>query len=151
MRVVLTTVLEASVKVNDRLIAKIGRGFLLLVGFTDGDDKETVDKMVDKILSLRVFPDEHGQINISLQDINGSILSVSQFTLYANASKGRRPSFVDALRPGEAEPLYDYFNQQIELKYGRLQTGIFGADMNVESINNGPFTLLLDSKELFYQ
>ena len=150
MRVVLTTVLEAGVKINDRLIAKISRGYLLLVGFTDGDDRETVDKMIDKILSLRVFPDENGQINISLQDVNGSILSVSQFTLYANASKGRRPSFVDALRPGEAEPLYDYFNQQLELKHGKIQTGIFGADMKVESINDGPFTLLLDSKELFY-
>ena len=150
MRVVLTTVLEAGVKINDRLVAKISRGYLLLVGFTDGDDKETVDKMVDKILSLRVFPDEHGQINISLQDVNGSILSVSQFTLYANTSKGRRPSFVDALRPGEAEPLYDYFNQQLELKHGKVQTGVFGSDMKVESVNDGPFTLLLDSKELFY-
>ena len=151
MRVVLTTVLEAGVKINDRLVAKISRGYLLLVGFTDGDDKEIVDKMVDKILSLRVFPDDNGQINISLQDVNGAILSVSQFTLYANASKGRRPSFVDALRPGEAEPLYDYFNQQLELKHGKVQTGVFGADMKVESINDGPFTLLLDSKELFYQ
>ena len=150
MRVVLTTVLEASVKIENRLVAKISRGFLLLVGFTDGDDKETIDKMVDKILSLRVFPDENGQINISLQDVNGSILSVSQFTLYANASKGRRPSFVDALRPGEAEPLYEYFNQQLELKHGKVQTGVFGADMKVESVNDGPFTLLLDSKELFY-
>ena len=150
MRVVLTTVLEAGVKINERLVAKISRGYLLLVGFTNGDDKETVDKMVEKILSLRVFPDENGQINISLQDVNGSILSVSQFTLYANASKGRRPSFVDALRPGEAEPLYDYFNQQLELKHGKVQTGVFGADMKVESINDGPFTLLLDSKELFY-
>ena len=150
MRVVLTTVLEAGVKIDNRLVAKISRGYLLLVGFTDGDDREIVDKMVDKILSLRVFPDEHGQINISLQDVNGSILSVSQFTLYANASKGRRPSFVDALRPGEAEPLYDYFNQQLELKHGKVQTGVFGADMKVESINDGPFTLLLDSKELFY-
>ena len=150
MRVILTTVLQAGVKINDRLVAKISRGYLLLVGFTDGDNQETVDKMVDKILSLRVFPDENGQINISLQDVNGSILSVSQFTLYANASKGRRPSFVDALRPGEAEPLYDYFNQQLELKHGKVQTGVFGADMKVESINDGPFTLLLDSKELFY-
>ena len=150
MRVVLTTVLEAGVKINDRLVAKISRGYLLLVGFTDGDDKEIVDKMVDKILSLRVFPDDNGQINISLQDVNGAILSVSQFTLYANASKGRRPSFVDALRPGEAEPLYDYFNQQLELKHGKVQTGVFGADMKVESINDGPFTLLLDSKELFF-
>ena len=150
MRVILTTVNEASVTINDKMVAKIGRGFLLLIGFTDGDDKEIVDKMVDKILSLRVFPDEHGQINISLQEVNGSILSVSQFTLYANASKGRRPSFVDALRPGEAEPLYDYFNEQLELKHQKVQTGVFGADMKVESINDGPFTLLLDSKELFY-
>ena len=97
MRVVLTTVLEASVKINDKLVGSIERGYLLLVGFTDGDNKETVDKMVDKILSLRAFPDEHGQINISLQDVNGSILSVSQFTLYANTAKGRRPSFTKML------------------------------------------------------
>ena len=149
MRVVLTTVLEAKVTINEKVVGQISRGYLLLVGFTEGDNKETVEKMVDKILSLRVFPDEHGQINISLQDVNGSILSVSQFTLYANASKGRRPSFVDALRPGEAEPLYDYFNQQLELKHQKVSTGVFGADMKVESINDGPFTLLLDSKELF--
>ena len=149
MRVVLTTVLEAKVEINGKTVGSINRGYLLLVGFTDGDNKETVDKMVDKILSLRVFPDEHGQINISLQEVNGSILSVSQFTLYANATKGRRPSFVDALRPGEAEPLYDYFNQQLELKHGKVSTGVFGADMKVSSINDGPFTLLLDSKELF--
>ena len=149
MRVILTTVLEASVEISGKTVGKISRGYLLLVGFTDGDDKETVDKMVDKILSLRVFPDEHGQINISLQEVNGAILSVSQFTLYADASKGRRPSFVNALRPGEAEPLYDYFNQQLELKHGKVSTGVFGADMKVHSINDGPFTLLLDSKELF--
>ena len=149
MRIVLTTVLEASVTINNKMIANISRGYLLLVGFTQGDNQETVEKMVDKILSLRVFPDEHGQINISLQEVNGSILSVSQFTLYANATKGRRPSFIDALRPGEAEPLYDYFNQQLEIKHNKVQTGIFGADMKVESINDGPFTLLLDSKELF--
>lgn len=149
MRVVLTTVLEANVKINDKIIASINRGFLLLVGFTLGDDREIVDKMVDKILSLRVFPDDHGQINISLQDVNGEILSVSQFTLYANASKGRRPSFVDALNPGNAEPLYEYFNEQLTLKHQKVSTGIFGADMKVSSINDGPFTLLLDSKELF--
>ena len=149
MRIVLTTVLEAKVEINNKTVGQISRGYLLLVGFTDGDDKEIVDKMVDKVLSLRVFPDEHGQINISLQEVNGSILSVSQFTLYANAAKGRRPSFVDALRPGEAEPLYDYFNQQLELKHGKVSTGVFGADMKVHSVNDGPFTLLLDSKELF--
>ena len=149
MRVILSTVLDASVSIEGRTVGQIGRGYLLLVGFTDGDDKEIVSKMVDKILSLRVFPDEHGMINISLQDVNGGILSVSQFTLYADAAKGRRPSFVYALRPGEAEPLYDYFNQQLELKHGKVSTGVFGADMKVYSVNDGPFTLLLDSKEMF--
>ena len=149
MRVILTTVDSASVTIKDKLVATIQKGYLLLVGFTDGDDKEIIDKMVDKILSLRVFPDDHGQINLSLQDVNGEILSVSQFTLYADTKKGRRPSFVKALRPGEAEPLYDYFNSQIEVKYGRLSSGVFGADMKVSSVNDGPFTLILDSVELF--
>ncbi len=149
MRVVLQTVKEAEVRIAGKVVGKISEGYLLLVGFTDGDDKDTVDKMVDKILSLRVFPDEHGQINISLQDVNGEILSVSQFTLYANTKKGRRPSFVDALRPNEAIILYDYFNDLLEQKHGKVSTGVFGADMEVDSINNGPFTLLLDSKELF--
>lgn len=148
MRIVLTTVKEASVKISGKLIASIKEGFLLLVGFTDGDNKEIVEEMVSKLLNLRVFPDGHGQINISLSDINGSILSVSQFTLYADVSKGRRPSFINAMRPNQAEELYNYFNYLIEEKYGRLSTGIFGADMEVSSINNGPFTLLLDSKDI---
>lgn len=149
MRVILTTVKSANVRIEEKTVGSIQLGYLLLVGFTDGDDKEIVDKMVDKILSLRVFPDEHGQINISLDEVNGSILSVSQFTLYANTRKGRRPSFVDALYPGAAEPLYEYFNQQLEMKHGKVSTGIFGADMVVSSENLGPFTLILDSKELF--
>lgn len=150
MKVVLTTVKKASVSINDKIVGAINRGYLLLVGFSDGDDQETVDKMVEKILSLRAFPDEHGQINISLDEVNGEILSISQFTLYANVRKGRRPSFVDALSPNAAQVLYDYFNQKLE-SYGKtVQTGIFGADMLVSSENDGPFTLLLDSKELFY-
>lgn len=149
MKIVLTTVKEASVTIKGKMVGHITKGFLLLVGFTDGDDKEIVDKMVDKLLSLRVFPDENGQINLSLQEVNGSILSVSQFTLYADTKKGRRPSFVKALRPGEAEPLYDYLNSQLEVKHGKLSTGVFGADMDVLSINDGPFTIILDSKELF--
>jgi D-tyrosyl-tRNA(Tyr) deacylase len=149
MRVVLTTVLEAKVEINKKVVGAISRGYLLLVGFTDGDNKETVDKMIDKILSLRVFPDEHGNINISLQDVNGSILSVSQFTLYANTAKGRRPSFVDALRPGEAEPLYDYFNEKLRESEFKIETGVFGADMKISLVNDGPFTMILDSKELF--
>lgn len=149
MRVVLTTVLEASVTISGKTVGKIGKGYCLLVGFTDGDNEETVTKMVDKILSLRVFADENRQINLSLQDVNGSILSVSQFTLYADTRKGRRPSFVNALTPHLAEPLYDLFNQQLEEKYGKLSTGVFGADMLVSSVNDGPFTVVLDSKELF--
>ena len=149
MRVVLTTVNHASVTIQGKVVSSIKRGFLLLVGFTSGDNEEIVEKMVDKILSLRVFPDEHGQINISLDDVNGEVLSVSQFTLYGDVKKGRRPSFVDALRPFEAEKLYDYFNLLIEQKRGSVSTGVFGADMKVESENDGPFTLVIDSKELF--
>ena len=149
MKVVLTTVNEASVTILDKVVGKIDRGFLLLVGFTYGDNEEIVNRMVDKVLNLRVFPDENNKINLSLQDVNGSILSISQFTLYANSKGSRRPSFIDALNPAEAEKLYNYFNQLIENKYGRLSTGVFGADMKVSSINDGPFTLLLDSKELF--
>ena len=149
MKVVLTTVNEASVTVLDKVIGKINRGYLLLVGFTFGDNEELVSKMVDKILNLRVFPDEAGMINLSLADVKGSILSISQFTLYANAKGSRRPSFIDALTPAEAEKLYDYFNKCIEERYGKLSTGIFGADMKVSSINDGPFTLILDSKEIY--
>ena len=149
MRVVLTTVLEASVSINLKIVGQISKGYLLLVGFTDGDNEETVNKMVDKILSLRVFADENRQINLSIQDVNGSILSVSQFTLYANTRKGRRPSFVNALTPHLAEPLYEYFNKLLEEKHGKVSTGVFGADMLVSSINDGPFTVMLDSKELF--
>ena len=149
MRVVLTTVNHADVKIDGKVVGAIKRGYLLLVGFTEGDDKAIVEKMVDKILALRVFPDEHGQINISLNDVNGDILSISQFTLYGDVRKGRRPSFTDALRPHDAEILYDYFNLLIEQKHGSVSTGVFGADMKVTSENDGPFTLTLDSKELF--
>jgi len=149
MKVVLTTVKEASVKIDNKIVGSIKRGYLLLVGFTSGDNEAIVDKMVDKILALRVFPDENGQINLSLDTVNGDILSVSQFTLYADATKGRRPSFVNALNPSSAEPLYEYFNSQLESKYRPISTGIFGADMDVSSVNEGPFTLVLDSEELF--
>lgn len=149
MRVVLTTVNHADVKIDGKVVGAIKRGYLLLVGFTEGDDKAIVEKMVDKILALRVFPDDHGQINISLNDVNGDILSISQFTLYGDVRKGRRPSFTDALRPHDAEILYDYFNLLIEQKHGSVSTGVFGADMKVTSENDGPFTLTLDSKELF--
>ena len=149
MRVVLTTVTKASVTIDNKLYSSINRGFLLLVGFTFGDNKLIVDKMVDKIISLRVFMDENGKTNKSIYDVNGEIMSVSQFTLYASAKDGRRPSFVNALTPKDAEELYLYFNDKIKEKFGDVKTGIFGADMLVESVNDGPFTLLLNSEELF--
>ena len=150
MKVILQTVKEAHVNILGKTVGSISNGCLLLVGFTDGDDQEIVNRMVDKILKLRVFADENRNINLSLFDVKGGILSISQFTLYANTKGGRRPSFVDAMRPHEAEVLYDYFNKQLENVSGiHIETGVFGADMDVYSINDGPFTLVIDSKELF--
>ena len=148
MRIVLTTVLNASVTIDQTVVGKINRGFCLLVGFTHDDTKEIVDKMIDKMLGLRVFPDENGLTNLSIYDIKGEILSVSQFTLYADLAKGRRPSFVNAMKPDDAKALYGYFNEQIKLKYGAVETGVFGADMKVSSVNDGPFTVIMDSKEI---
>ena len=149
MRVVLTTVLNASVTIDNKIYSQIDRGFCLLVGFTHSDDQKLVDKIIDKILSLRVFADERGLTNLSIYDVKGQIMSVSQFTLYADTSGGRRPSFVNAMKPDQARELYAYFNQQLENKFGPIATGIFGADMKVSSVNDGPFTVLLDSEELF--
>ncbi len=150
MKVVLQTVREAHVDILGKTVGRISNGYLLLVGFTDGDDKEVVSKMADKILKLRVFADEKRQINLSLDTVNGGILSISQFTLYADTTGGRRPSFVNALHPHEAEPLYDFFNKELARLSGKpIETGVFGADMDVHSVNDGPFTLVLDSKELF--
>ena len=148
MRIVLTTVLNASVTIDNKIVGKINRGFCLLVGFTHEDNKEVVDKMIDKMLGLRVFPDENGLTNLSIYDVKGEILSVSQFTLYADVTGGRRPSFVNAMKPEQAKELYAYFNTQIKEKYGAVQTGEFGADMKVSSVNDGPFTVILDSKEI---
>lgn len=149
MKVVLATVKEASVTIDDKPYSQISKGYLLLVGFTHDDNIDIVNKMVDKILSLRVFPDDNGNTNLSIYDVDGEILSVSQFTLYADTRKGRRPSFVNAMRPDEATKLYDYFNRLLKDKYQKVQTGVFGADMKVSSINDGPFTIVLESEELF--
>ena len=148
MRIVLTTVLNASVTIDNQVIGKIDRGFCVLVGFTHTDTKEIVDKMLDKMLSLRVFMDENGLTNLSIYDVKGEILSVSQFTLYADLAKGRRPSFVNAMKPDQAKELYAYFNAQIKEKYGAVQTGEFGADMKVSSVNDGPFTVIMDSEDI---
>ena len=148
MRIVLTTVLNASVEIEGKIVGKINRGFCLLVGFTHTDTKEIVDKMIDKMLSLRVFVDEKGLTNLSIYDVKGEILSVSQFTLYADLTGGRRPSFINAMKPNEAKALYEYFNEQVKVKYGAVETGVFGADMKVSSVNDGPFTIILDSEEI---
>ena len=150
MKVVLQTVKNAHVDILGKTVGSISNGYLLLVGFTDGDNREIVTKMADKILKLRVFADEKRQINLSLDTVNGDILFISQFTLYADVTNGRRPSFINALHPHEAEPLYHFFNQELERISGKhIETGVFGADMEVYSVNDGPFTLVLDSKELF--
>ena len=148
MRIVLTTVISASVTIDNRIVGSINRGFCVLVGFTHTDTKETVDKMVDKMLSLRVFMDENGLTNLSIYDVKGEILSVSQFTLYADLAKGRRPSFVNAMKPDDAKALYAYFNEQIKAKYGAVETGEFGTDMKVSSVNDGPFTVIMDSEDI---
>lgn len=148
MRIVLTTVLNASVTIDNQVVGKIDRGFCVLVGFTHTDTKEIVDKMLDKMLSLRVFMDENGLTNLSIYDVKGEILSVSQFTLYADLAKGRRPSFVNAMKPDQAKELYAYFNAQIKEKYGAVQTGEFGANMKVSSVNDGPFTVIMDSEDI---
>lgn len=148
MKVVVQRVSESSVTIDGCVQGSIQKGFMVLVGFCPDDTKGIVDKMVDKVIGLRVFEDENGKMNLSLQDVNGSILSISQFTLYADCIKGRRPSFISAAKPDLAIPLYDYFNEKIREHGVHLQTGIFGADMKVALVNDGPVTILLDSQEI---
>ena len=148
MRIVLTTVLNASVTIDNQVVGQINRGFCVLVGFTHDDSKERVEKMVNKLVFLRLFDDKNGKTNLSLEDIGGSILSISQFTLYASLKDGRRPSFVNAMRPDEATKLYDYFNECLRKTGIHIETGVFGADMKINLENNGPFTTILDSAEL---
>ena len=149
MRIIVQNVTRASCEVNQKIVGSISRGFCLFVGFTNGDNKEVVNKMANKLLSLRLFDDENGKTNLSLKDVNGEILSISQFTLYASVKDGRRPSFVNALNPKEASELYDYFNQCLKDAGYKVETGIFGAMMKIDLVNDGPFTTILDSKELF--
>lgn len=148
MRVVLQVVKHASVTIDEKLYSSINKGFLLLVGFTEGDNEETVNKVMNKIISLRIFPDVNGKTNLAFTDIGGEILCVSQFTLYADISHGRRPSFINAMRPEEASKLYDYTIEYLEETLGKVEKGVFGADMKVDLLNDGPFTLMIDSKEL---
>ncbi|MBA4543192.1 MULTISPECIES: D-aminoacyl-tRNA deacylase [Thermoactinomyces] len=147
MRIVLQRVKEASVTVNNECTGAVGHGLLLLVGFTQGDTEEDLRYLADKVVNLRIFEDETGKMNHSLLDVGGSILSVSQFTLYGDCRKGRRPNFMDAAKPDLAEPLYRRFNEILR-EYGvKVETGIFGAMMEVSLVNDGPVTLLLESKK----
>lgn len=149
MRLVVQRVSESSVSVGDKVVGKIGNGFMVLVGITNDDNEMIVDKMIDKLINLRIFEDENEKLNLSLLDVGGSILSISQFTLYANCKKGRRPSFLDAAKPDVSKPLYDYFNQKLKDSGIKVETGIFGAMMDVSLVNSGPITIILDSKEIF--
>ena len=148
MRIVAQNVTNASVSIDNKIVGKISRGFCLLVGFTHDDNEAIVKKMAEKLVSLRVFEDENGKTNLSLSDVGGEILSVSQFTLYASVKDGRRPSFVNAMEPSKASALYDYFNKCLEELGYAPQKGVFGADMKVSLVNDGPFTTFIDSKEL---
>ena len=144
MRVVVQRCTEASVTVDNKIVGKIDKGMMLLVGFTEGDDSKIIDYMVDKVINLRIFDDENGVMNKSLIDTGGSILSVSQFTLYADATKGRRPSYVKALSGDRAIGLYNEFNEKLKKQNIHVETGIFGAEMQVALINDGPITILLE-------
>ena len=146
MKILLQRVKRASVKVDNGIIGDIDNGLLLFVGFTNGDNENIIEQMAKKCVELRIFSDENGKMNKSLLDINGKILSISQFTLYANYLKGRRPSFENSLEPILAEKYYEYFNDLLHNIYSiDVQRGKFGADMQVELINDGPVTIMLDS------
>lgn len=144
MRVLVQRCDKALVRVNDNVVGSINKGLMILVGFTEGDNFDTIKYMADKIVNLRVLDDENGIMNKSILDKSYSILSVSQFTLYGDASKGRRPSYVNALNGSLAKPLYDKFNEELRKHGVEVETGSFGADMKVELINDGPVTIMLE-------
>ena len=144
MRIIVQRCTNAQVTVDNKIVGKIDNGLMLLVGFTHTDDETNIDYMIDKVINLRIFDDENGVMNKSLLDVNGSILSISQFTLYADARKGRRPSYINALSGDKATKLYDEFNNKIKEKNIHIETGIFGADMKVSLTNDGPVTIILE-------
>ena len=145
MKVIVQRCMKASVSVENKIVGKIDKGLMLLVGFTYGDSEKEIDYMVDKIVHLRIFDDENGVMNQSLLDVSGSILSISQFTLYADTRKGRRPSYIKALNGEEANTLYQLFNQKLR-QFTIVEEGIFGADMKVDFINDGPVTIILEKE-----
>ncbi len=148
MRIIIQRTSQAEVRIDDQVVGQIGKGFLLLVGVTDGDTQADADYLAKKVAQMRIFEDTEGKMNLSLNEVEGQILSISQFTLYADCRHGNRPSFIKAARPEVAEPLYNYFNDVLRHQYGlQVETGRFGADMKVDFINDGPVTIILDSEE----
>lgn len=148
MRFVIQRVTEASVTIDCDISGKIGKGYLVLIGVADTDTKEIADKMIRKMIGLRIFEDEQGKTNLSLADVDGGLLLVSQFTLYANCKRGNRPSFIEAGKPDMANEMYEYIIEKCRESVDEVQTGEFGADMKVQLLNDGPFTILLDSDQL---
>jgi len=146
MKIILQRVSEASITVDNKVINKIGNGLLVLVGFTPGDTIDDISYLVDKTLNLRIFNDENKVMNKSLIDIDGEILSISQFTLYANCTNGRRPSYDRALGANDAKIMYETFNNELLKKYPKIKTGIFQAEMKIELTNEGPVTIILESR-----
>jgi D-tyrosyl-tRNA(Tyr) deacylase len=144
MKIVLQRVSSASVKVDSKIVGRIEHGLLLLIGFSSTDTEESILPTIEKIVKLRIFSDEEGKMNKSVLDVNGSALLVSQFTLYADTKKGNRPSFIEAARPEQAIPLYEFFIAEMRKRVTKVETGIFGADMKVELVNDGPVTIVFD-------
>ena len=148
MRFVIQRVKKASVEVEDKVIGQINHGFLVLVGISNEDTYQIADKMIKKLIGLRIFEDENGKTNLDIKTVSGELLIVSQFTLYADCKKGNRPSFIRAGEPGKAEEMYHYIIEQCKKEINVVQEGSFGADMKVSLINDGPFTVILDSDEI---
>jgi D-tyrosyl-tRNA(Tyr) deacylase len=148
MKFVIQRVKEASVTVDSEIIGRISQGLLVFVGIANSDDIHIADKMIDKMTKLRIFEDENGKTNLSISDVGGEFLIISQFTLYADCKKGNRPSFINAGKPEMANELYEYIISEVNKKGFKTEHGIFGADMQVSLINDGPFTILLDSNEI---
>ena len=148
MKFVIQRVTESSVSVDDTIIGQIGKGFMVLIGVAESDTEEIADKLIRKLIGLRIFEDENGKTNLSLADVNGELLLISQFTLYANCKKGNRPSFVDAGNPDKANTLYEYIISKCREQVDIVETGSFGADMKISLVNDGPFTIILDSEKL---
>ena len=148
MKFVIQRVQHASVTVENEVIGKIGRGYMVLIGVSDADDEAVADKMVDKMIKLRINEDSEGKTNLSLADVGGELLLISQFTLYANCKKGNRPSFTEAGSPDKANALYEHIIERCRQSVPVVEKGSFGAHMAVELVNDGPFTILLDSEKL---